>query len=113
LSDVGGSSEAIAEIGGFSGKDWRPDADVRGFAELLSKIVIGGSSEERRNSQCIPVFVLKMVEQGQSSDSKAIVSFAEIFDTLKGEKFKILKEVDSNEVFNFVSWIEFSERLTE
>jgi hypothetical protein len=113
LSEVGGNSEAIAEVGGFSGENWRPDADVREFAELLSQIVIGGSSEESRTSQSDPAFVLKMIEQGQSSDSKAIVSFVQIFETLKGAKFKILEGVDSEEVSKFVSWIELSERLTE
>jgi hypothetical protein len=78
LSEVGGNSEAIVEVGGFSEGSWRPEADVRGFAELLSKTVIGGSSEKSRNSESIPAFVLKMIEQRQSSDSKAIVSFVEI-----------------------------------
>jgi serine/threonine protein kinase len=113
LSEVGGNSEAIAEVGGFSGENWRPYVDVRGFAELLSKIVIGGSSKESRTSQFIPAFVLKMIKRGQSSDSKAIVSFVEIFETLKSEKFRILEGVDPNEVSNFASWIESSETLTE
>jgi hypothetical protein len=113
LSEVGGNSEAIVEVGGLSEESWRPEADVRGFAELVSKIVIGGSSEESRTSQSIPTFVLKMIEQGQSSDSKATVSFVEIFETLQSEEFRILDGVDSNEVSTFVSWIELSERLTE
>jgi serine/threonine protein kinase len=113
LSEVGGSSEAIGEVGGFSGENWRPDADVRGSAELLSQIVIGEPSEKNRTSQSIPAFVLKMIEQRQSSDSKAIMSFVEIFDTLKGKKFQIREAVDSNEGSDFVSWIELSERLTE
>jgi hypothetical protein len=54
-----------------------------------------------------------MIEQGQSSDSKAIVSFVEIFTTLKGEKFKILEGGDWKEISKFVSWIELPERLTE
>jgi serine/threonine protein kinase len=113
LSEVGGNSDAIAEVGGFSGENWRPDADIRGFAELLSKIVIGDSSEESRTSQSCPAFVLKMIEQGQSSDSPAIVSFVEILETLRNEQFRILEGVDSNEVSNFVSWIKLSERFTE
>jgi serine/threonine protein kinase len=113
LSEIASNSEAIAEVGAFSGENWRPDADVRAFTELLSKIVIGGSSEENRSSQSIPIFVLKMIEQGQSSDSEATGSFVEIFKTLEGEEFKILDGVDSNEVSNFVSWIESSEALTE
>jgi hypothetical protein len=113
LSEVGGDSEAVTEVGGFSGENWRPDADVKAFVELLSKIVIGGSSKESRSSQSIPAFVLQMIEQGESSDAMAIVSFVDIFKTLKCEHFKILDEVDSKEVSNFVSWIELSERLTE
>jgi hypothetical protein len=113
LSEIGGNSEVITEAGGFSGENWRPDADVQAFGELLSKIVIGGSSKESRTSQSIPAFVLKMIEQGQSSDSKATVSFVEVFETLKREEFRIVEGVDSKEVSNFVSWIELSEALTE
>jgi serine/threonine protein kinase len=113
LSEVGGNSEAIAEIGSLSEENWRPDADIRGFTELLSKIVIGGSSEESRTSGSIPAFIRKMIEQGQSSDSKSTVSFVGLFETLKSEKFRILEGVDSNEVSNLVGWIELSERLTE
>jgi serine/threonine protein kinase len=113
LSEVECNSEAIAEVGGFSGENWRPDADIRGFADLLSQIVIGGSSEESRSSQSILPFVLKMIEEGQSEDSKVKVSFVDIFETLKTEGFELLEGVDSNEVSNFVSWIELSEELTE
>jgi serine/threonine protein kinase len=113
LSEVGGDSEAVTEVGGFSGENWRPDADVQAFAELLSKILTGGSSEESRTSQSIPAFVLDIIEQRQSSHSRAIVSFVAIFEILKDKEFRILEGVDSNEVFNFVSWIELSERLSE
>jgi serine/threonine protein kinase len=113
LPEVEGNSETIAEAGGFSGANWRPEADVRGFADLLSKIVIGDSGEESGNSQSIPTFVLKMIEEGQSEDSKVKMSFVDIFETLKAKDFRILKGVDSNEVSNFVSSIELSERLTE
>jgi hypothetical protein len=103
LSEVGGNSEAIVEVGGFSEESWRPDADVRGFAELLSKIVIGDLSEESRTSESIPAFVLKIIERGQSLESKTMLSFVDIFETLKHEKFKILDEVASNEVSDVVS----------
>jgi serine/threonine protein kinase len=112
FSDVGGNSEAIAEVGGFSGENWRPSADVKAFAELLSRILIDDSAEKPGCSLSIPAFVLNIIERGQSLDSEAKLSFADIFETLKGEKFRILEGVDSNEVSNFVSWIEFSEALT-
>jgi hypothetical protein len=113
FSEVGGNSEAIAEVGGFSGEDWRPSADIRAFAELLSRIVIGDSAEDRGCSQSVPGFILNMIERGQSLDSNATLSFVDIFEALKGNDFRILEGVDSKEVSKFVRWIEFSEALTE
>jgi hypothetical protein len=43
LSEAGGNSDSSEEVGGFAGRGWRPDADVRAFAELLSKIMTGDS----------------------------------------------------------------------
>jgi hypothetical protein len=37
----------------------------------------------------------------------------EIFEILKNNDFGLLDGVDSKEVCNFVSWIEFAEALTE
>jgi serine/threonine protein kinase len=113
LSEVGDNSEATAEVGGFSGEDWRPAADVKAFAELLSRIVIGDSAEERGRNVSVPGFVMEIIERGQSLDSNAKLSFVDIFETLESAKFKIQEGVDWKEVSNFVSWIEFSERLTE
>jgi hypothetical protein len=113
LSEVGDDSEGMAEVGGFSGEDWKPAADVRAFSELLSQIVIGDSAEEIGCSPSLPPFVLNIIERGQSLDSHAKLSFVDIFETLKGNDFRILEGVDSKEVSNFVSWIEFSEALTE
>jgi serine/threonine protein kinase len=50
LSEVERNSEAMAEVEGFSRERWRPEADVRTFAELLSRIVIGDSAEEGGSS---------------------------------------------------------------
>jgi hypothetical protein len=113
LSDVGGNSEAMAEVGGFSGEDWRPAADVRAFAELVSRIVQGDSAEEIGCSLSHPPFVVNIIERGRSLDSHAKLSFVEIFETLKDNDFRILEGVDSKEVSNFVRWIESSEALTQ
>jgi hypothetical protein len=59
MSEVGGNSEAMADLGGFSGENCRSRGDVRAFAELLSRIVIGDSVEESGCSQSIPGFVLE------------------------------------------------------
>jgi serine/threonine protein kinase len=113
LSEAGNNPDTMAEVEGFSGERWRPDVDVKAFAELLSRIVIGASGEDSRSRLSVPVFVLKMIEGGQSSDSKAALSFVDIFNTLEGNGFRILEGVDLKEVSNFARWIEFSEALTE
>jgi serine/threonine protein kinase len=113
FSEVGGNSEAMAEVGGFSAENWRPAVDVRAFAELLSRIVIGDSAHESELRLSVPGFILNMIEKGQSLDSDARLSFMDIFETLKNNDFRILEEVDPIEVWNFVRWIEFSEALTE
>jgi serine/threonine protein kinase len=113
LPEVGSNSEAMEELGGFSGEGWRPTADVRAFVELLSRIVIGGSAEEGGRSLSVPAFVIEMIERGQSFNSNAKLSFMDILRTLKNNEFRILEGVDSKEVSSFVSWIEFSEALTE
>jgi hypothetical protein len=63
--------------------------------------------------QSVPAFVLKIIEKGQFSDSKAMLSFVDITKTLKRHDFAILDGVDSNEVSDFASWIELSEPLTD
>jgi hypothetical protein len=113
LSEIGCNSEAMAEVEGFSEEDWRPAADVRAFAELLSQIVIADSTKECGGSLSVPEFVLNIIERGQSFDSNATLSFVDIFETLKDNDFGILEGVDSTEVWDFVSWIEFLEALTE
>jgi serine/threonine protein kinase len=113
LSEIVDNSEAMAEVGDFSGEGWRPDADVEAFAGLLSRIIIGDSAEKRGYGLSVPAFVLKMIERGQSLDSQVKLSFVDIFEILKDNDFEILEGVDSKEVSNFVRWIEFSEALTE
>jgi serine/threonine protein kinase len=113
FSEIGCNSEVMAEVGGFSGGDWRPAGDVRAFAKLLSKIVISDSADESECRLSVPGFVLEMIERGQSLDPNATLSFVDIFETLKNNDFEILQGVDSTEVSKFVSWIEFSEALTE
>jgi tRNA A-37 threonylcarbamoyl transferase component Bud32 len=74
FSEVDGHSEAIAELGGFSEESWKPEADVRAFTELLSRIVIGDSAEESGNSLSVSMFVLEIVKRGQSLDSNTKLS---------------------------------------
>jgi hypothetical protein len=112
LSEVQGNSEVMAEVGGFSGEGWRSAADVRAFVELLSRILFGDSVEESGSSLSGPAFILTLVERGRSLDSNAKLLFVDIFETLKNSDVRILEGVDSTEVSNSASWIEFSEALT-
>jgi serine/threonine protein kinase len=112
LSEVGCKSDGMSEVGCFSGESWSPAADVRTFAELVSRIVTGDSAEERGSSLSVPGFVFEMIEKGQSSDPKVTLLFVDIFETLKVIGFRILEGVDSIKVSNFAKWIEFSEALT-
>jgi hypothetical protein len=75
--------------------------------------VIDDSAKESECSQSVPAFVLEMIERGQSLDPNAMLSFVDIFEIMKVNDFRILEGVDSTEVSNFVSWIEFSEALTQ
>jgi hypothetical protein len=100
-------------VGGFSGERWSPTADVQAFAKLLSQIVKCGSADEFGCSRSVPAFVLRIIEKGQSSDSKTRLSFVDIIKTLKGHDFRILEGVDTQEVSTFVNWIEISEAFTE
>jgi hypothetical protein len=65
--------------------------------------VTGDAAEDTESSLSVPTFVLKIIERGQSLDSKATLSFGDIFEILKDNDFRILEEVDSKEVSNFVS----------
>jgi hypothetical protein len=91
FSEVGGNSNVMVEVGGFSGESWRPGADVRAFAELL----------------------LEKIERGQSWGSNVKLPFVNIFKSLKDNDSRILEGVDLKGVSDFVRWIEFPEALTE
>jgi hypothetical protein len=101
------------DLGGFSGANWTPKQDIRAFTGIFSKIVIGTSCEHGCSDSTMPLFVRKMIERGESSDSKAIGSFSDILTILKKDNFKIMDGVDTEEVSHFVKWIEWSERLIE
>jgi hypothetical protein len=75
--------------------------------------VIGDPAEESGCSLSVPSFVLTLIEQRPSSDFRETLSFVDIFETLKVNDFQILEGVDWTEVSKIVSWIEFSEALTE
>jgi hypothetical protein len=113
LIDLECNDGAEADVGGFSGENWRPIADVRAFAVILSQIAAGTSGGQDGRGPNVPSFISKIIERGQSADSRSTESFAEILKTLKDNHFQIMEGVDSQEVSNFVSWIEWSQTLIE
>jgi hypothetical protein len=108
-----GQDEVEMDIGGFSGESWTPTVDIRGFTRILSEILIGASTEQGCGRSGIRSFVSEMIENGESSDLKAVKSLSDILKILKLHNFNIIEGVDIEEVWNFVKWIEKSERLIE
>jgi hypothetical protein len=113
LRQLQSNPTAKVDVGGFSSESWTPKVDVQAFARLLSEIAIGTSGGHGGYDPCVPSFVLEMIERGQSSDLKSVESFWDILKTLTQNDFKIMENIDIAQVRNFVSWIEWSEMLTE
>jgi serine/threonine protein kinase len=97
----------MGEVGGFSGANWSPKADVQAFSRILSEIAF------EADTKTVPLFVNEIIERGQSTECEAVESFADILKILKQNDFEILEGVNIEEVTNFVSWIESTERLIE
>jgi hypothetical protein len=108
------SDESCTEyVESFSGKCWRPTADVCAFAKILLEIVVVRSSDECELTPILPSFVFTLIEECQSAESTSRISFADIFDILKQNDFNIVEGVDVKKVSDFVDWIERCERLIE
>jgi hypothetical protein len=101
------------DIGGFSGENWTPGVDIRAFTRILSEIVVGALSKQGCGRSGIPSFVLEIIENGKSSDLKAVKSLSDILTILERHNSKIIEGVDVEEAWTFVTWIEISETLIE
>jgi serine/threonine protein kinase len=113
LARVGENECTQVDVAGNSGEHFNARADVQGFAQILSQIVIGSSTMDIGGRGRVPSYVWNLIESELSPDMSSNVSFNVFFETLKQHKFKILEGVDSHEVSQFVAWIEWSEQLTE
>jgi serine/threonine protein kinase len=97
----------------LSGERWSPHLDVRGFASILFEIIVGypmrlsgvwnGTITVPTN---VPMFVLKLIEAGQSPGSQRQQPFNSILNILKENDFEIVSGVDSVDVLTFVDWVE-------
>jgi hypothetical protein len=97
----------------FSGESLMPEADVHGFARILSEIVLGASCEGSGHTGDIPSFVSAIIERRQCRELKTVDPFTAILTVLKQNDFKIVEGVDIGEVSQFMRLIELSETLTE
>jgi hypothetical protein len=100
-------------VEGFSGERWSPSDDIQAFTRILCEIVLDSSPDLCELNRSVPSFVLELIKEGQSTDSIPTKSFADIFETLKKNDFKIAEGVEVMEVSSFVNWIEWCERLIE
>jgi serine/threonine protein kinase len=94
----------------FTGEGWSPTVDVSGFVSLLSEIVIGNpasfpicSTADSSVRLAIPLFIRQIIHDAQLTKSQRLLSFVDIVDRLKKNDFKIMPNVDSEEVFRFVT----------
>jgi hypothetical protein len=97
----------------LSSERWSPDQDVGGFALILFEIIAGHPMilsgvchGEIRVPTNVPMFVLELIEAGQSPESRRQQTFNNIFDVLKKNDFEIVSGVDSADVLTFVDWVE-------
>jgi serine/threonine protein kinase len=110
FEDEDGFEQGIA---GFSGESWTPTVDIRAFTRIFSEIVVGASAGHDCDSSGVPSFVLEIIENGESSDLKAVKPLSDILKILKLHNFQIIEGVDVESVSDFVKWIEKSETLIE
>jgi hypothetical protein len=105
------------EVEPFSGKTWRPTADVCAPASLLFEIAVGraaippiGAAGALPIPAGVPVFVPRMIEDGRSPESQHRLSFLDIIERLKRNRFAIVAGVDLEEVSAFVARAESAVR---
>jgi hypothetical protein len=97
----------------LSGERWSPHQDVHGFALILFEIIFGHpmmlsgvENGQIRVPTNAPMFVLELIEAGQSPGSRRQQTFNDVFNVLKNNDFKIVSGVDSADVLTFVRWVE-------
>jgi hypothetical protein len=91
LIDLECNPGAEADVEGFSRESWRAKADIRAFAVLLSKIASGTSGEQDGRRPDVPSFISRIIERGQSPDSRSTESFADMLRTLKENDARLWK----------------------
>jgi serine/threonine protein kinase len=106
--------------GGDVDKGWAGQADIRAFGSLLVEITVGQPSilagdrdSEGTVKLGVSILVSEIIEKIQSKNWMRVNSLNSIIDILKKNEFQIEEGVDSEEVLEFVRWIEFMEQSSE
>jgi serine/threonine protein kinase len=106
-----------SDVGGLFDEGWTAQANIDGFGSLLFEIIVGhplivpgNANSEGTVNLKIPEFVSDIIEAIEWKDYERVNSFNYMIDILKGNAFKIESDVDSEEVFEFVRWIELWEK---
>jgi hypothetical protein len=89
--------------GNSDGECRMPTSGVRAFAEVLSEITMSGSRAKTASRLDVPGFVAEIIERGLSGDSRVAISFVEIFEILKQNRFQIAAGVECDDVSKFMS----------
>jgi serine/threonine protein kinase len=105
------------EVEPFSGEKSSPATDVCAFSLLLVEIVVGrpavpplGAAGELPFPAGVPEFVSRMIEEGRSPEFQCRLSFVDIIEHLKKNRFAIVARVNSEDVSAFVAWVESAEQ---
>jgi serine/threonine protein kinase len=117
IADFSAMRLESGEVEPFWDEKWSPAADVCEFAFLLSEIAVGrppvppiGAAGELPVPAGVPDFVSRMIEDGRSPASHCRLSFVDIVERLKRNRFAIMAGVDSEEVSAFVAQVESAEQ---
>jgi hypothetical protein len=84
-----------------------PTSDFRAFAEVFqgSQWMI---QKSKGSHPYVPGLVAAIIERGLSGDSRNAISFVEIFEILRQNRFEIVASVDCDEISKFVNWVKSS-----
>jgi serine/threonine protein kinase len=115
-----GDFDIRACVGEFLEERWSGQADVRAFGSLLVEMTVGSPStlpgsrtSEGTKNQGIAKFFSEMIKSIEFKSYQEVHSLNSIVDILKKNEFQIERGVDSEEVWEFVRWVELCEYSRE
>jgi hypothetical protein len=105
------------EMEPFSDEKWTRTAAIWAFGSLLVEIAVGcaaippiGAAGALAVPVGVPEFVSQMIEDGRSRESQCRLSFVDIVERLKENRFAFVADVDSDAVSAFVARVESAQQ---